>query len=223
MKRILYSITGLILSMLSCAEHDNIFDVGKEKTAITICSTYPNLITRAVVDGGFSVGDEIGIFVVDRNEEGQPGTMSLQGNRASNMRFSLNEDGTWTSPTQLYWSPQGHAADFYGYYPFNNDLASVTSYQFMVEANQESTKTNSTINGYVASDLLWTKKENVNPTTETINLQYQHLMAGICIRLEMGAGFTAEEWAQFDKTILLKNTILSGSVDLTTGTTTVGS
>lgn len=223
MKRILYSITGLILFMLSCAEHENILDVGMEKTAITICSTYPNLITRAVVDGGFSVGDEIGIFVVDRNEEGQPGTMSLQGNRASNMRFSLNEDGTWTSPTQLYWSPQGHAADFYGYYPFNNDLASVTSYQFMVEANQESTKTNSTINGYVASDLLWTKKENVNPTTETINLQYQHLMAGICIRLEMGAGFTAEEWAQFDKTILLKNTILSGSVDLTTGTTTVGS
>lgn len=222
MKKALY-IIGILCGILSCVENDSISNSGNKQMPITIGSAYPGVITRAVVDGGFSVGDEMGIFVVDRDDEGLPGSVMLQGNHASNMRFTLQENGAWTSSAQLYWNTKGYAADFYGYYPFNGELSSVTSYQFTLEARQDSTKPNTSMNGYVISDLLWTKKENVNPTTETINLQYQHLMAGVCIQLEMGTGFTAEEWAQFEKTILLKNTILSGNVDLTTGTVTVGS
>lgn len=222
MKKALY-IIGIFCSILSCVEDDSISISGNKQMPITIGSAYPGVITRAVVDGGFSVGDEMGIFVVDRDDEGQPGSVMLQGNRASNMRFTLQDNGAWASSAQLYWNTKGNAADFYGYYPFNGELSSVTSYQFTLEARQDSTKPNTSMNGYVTSDLLWTKKENVSPTTETINLQYQHLMAGVCIQLEMGAGFTAEEWAQFEKTILLKNTILSGNVNLTTGTVTVGS
>lgn len=222
MKKALY-IIGILCSILSCVEDDSISNSGNKQMPITIGSAYPGVITRAVVDGGFSVGDEMGIFVVDRDDEGQPGSVMLQGNRASNMRFTLQDNGAWTSSAQLYWNTKGNAADFYGYYPFNGELSSVTSYQFTLEARQDSTKPNTSMNGYVTSDLLWTKKENVSPTTETINLQYQHLMAGVCIQLEMGTGFTAEEWAQFEKTILLKNTILSGNVNLTTGTVTVGS
>lgn len=222
MKKIIYiGVIGVLWCLLSCAEHDYASNTENKQTPIIIGSAYPGLMTRTTIDGGFSTGDEMGIFVVDRDDEGKPGTVMLQGNRASNMRFTLQDNGSWSSPVQLYWNTKGNAADFYGYYPFNGDLSSVTSYLFTVEANQESTKTNSSKNGYVSSDLLWTKQENVSPTTKTVNLQYQHLMAGICIRLEMGTGFTAEEWAQFEKTILLKNTVLTGNVDLTKGTTVV--
>lgn len=222
-KQLYIGLFGVLCSLLSCAEHDYVSNTENKETPIIIGSTYPGLLTRATIDGGFSTGDEMGIFVVDRDDEGQPGTVMPQGNRASNMRFTLQDNGSWSSPAQLYWNPKGNAADFYGYYPFNGELSSVTSYSFVIEERQDTAKSNVSINNYVASDLLWTKQENVSPTKETVNLQYKHLMAGVCIRLEMGTGFTAEEWAQLEKILLLKNTIPNGIVDLTTGTVTVES
>lgn len=150
-----------------------------------------------------------------------PGTMMLQGNRASNTRFTMQDDDSWTAPMQLYWDVRGAAADFYGYYPFDGNLSSVTAYRFAVESNQNSEATNGKLAGYTASDLLWGKKEHVEQTTETVMLQYHHLMAGVIIHLERGTGFTAEEWTELDKMLFLKNTIIDGTVDLTTGTVSV--
>lgn len=222
MKRTLY-IIGVMLCIWACAEQDDLqsTNTGKQ-TPIIIGSSYPGLTTRSVIDGGFSTGDEMGIFVVDRDEEGQAGEVLLQGNRASNMRFTLQENGSWSSPAQLYWSQKGLAADFYGYYPFDGDLSSVEAYPFVIVQRQDILDKGRGLNGYIASDLLWAKQENVSPTTETINLQYHHLMAGVRISLEKGTGFTAEEWNSFDKTVLLKNTILNGTVNLATGNVSIG-
>lgn len=218
MKKTLYAIS-VMLCIWACAEQDDLQSTNTEKQIpINIGSSYPGLTTRSVIDGGFSTGDEMGIFVVDRNEEGYVGEVQLQGNRASNMRFTLQEDGSWASPSQLYWSPKGLAADIYGYYPFDGDLSSVETYPFVIIQRQDITDRGRGLNGYIASDLLWAKQENVSPTAETIYLQYHHLMAGVCISLEKGTGFTADEWINLEKTILLKNTQLNGSVNLTTGT-----
>lgn len=222
MKRTLY-IIGVMLCIWACAEQDDLqsTNTGKQ-TPINIGSSYPGQTTRSVLDGGFSTGDEMGIFVVDRNEEGQAGDVLLQGNRASNMRFTLQENGSWSSPAQLYWSQKGLAADFYGYYPFDGDLSSVEAYPFIIVQRQDMLDRGRGINGYIASDLLWAKQENVSPTTETINLQYQHLMAGVCISLEKGTGFTTDEWNGFEKTVLLRSTIQNGTVNLTTGNVFIG-
>lgn len=222
MKRTLY-IIGVMLCIWACAEQDDLQSTNTGKrTPISIGSSYPGLTTRSVIDGGFSTGDEMGIFVVDRNEEGQAGDVLLQGNRASNMRFTLQENGSWSSPTQLYWSQKGLAADFYGYYPFDGDLSSVEAYPFIIVQRQDMLDRGRGINGYIASDLLWAKQENVSPTTETINLQYHHIMAGVCISLEKGTGFTTDEWNGFEKTVLLRNTIQNGTVNLTTGSVFIG-
>ena len=182
---------------------------------IRLSSTYPSVDvqTRATIDGGFVSGDAMGIFVVDRNADGEAETPTLGSGRASNMKFTLGEDGTWKGAAQLYWDAKGAAADFYGYYPFDENLSSVTNNDFVVNSQQE-TEGN---NGYIASDLLWAKKENVEQTVETITLQYRHLMAGIMVRLEMGTGFTATEWADFEKTVLIRNMITKGNVNLATG------
>ena len=182
---------------------------------IRLSSSYPSVDvqTRATIDGGFVEGDAMGIFVVDRDDDGEAVQPVLGDGRASNMKFTLGEDGTWTGSAQLYWNPNGQAADFYGYYPFNEGLSSVTNYDFVVNSRQE-TEGNS---GYNACDLLWAKRENVEQTVETVTLQYKHLMAGVMVRLEMGTGFTATEWAELEKTILLRNTITSGHVNLATG------
>ena len=221
---ILYYLALPLLLLASCAEEITDSTTADKKNAqpIRLVSAYPGVVTRATIDGGFSVGDEMGVFVVDRNAEGEVGEMALRGNRASNMRFTLNDDGTWASPTQLYWSEKGNSADFYGYYPFDGNLSSVTAYPFTIAEKQDETLRSSGMSGYIASDLLWARQQNVKPTAETVTLQYRHLMAGITLRLEMGTGFTAEEWAQLEKKVFLCNTILSGTVNLQEGTVQAG-
>ena len=186
---------------------------------IRISSVYPSMDiqTRATIDGGFVEGDAMGIFVVDRDADGEAVTPMLGSGRASNVRFTLGEDGTWKGAAQLYWDPKGSAADFYGYYPFDDNLSSVTNNPFVVQSHQDAENGTTSASNYGASDLLWAKMENVEPTIETVTLQYSHLMAGVTIRLEMGSGFTAQEWASFEKTVLLKNTVTAGIVNLATG------
>lgn len=209
--------------MLGCAEREDVSGIDVHKSPIRISSNYPSTgtLTRATIDGGFVAGDEMGVFVVDNDDDGNPGTMMLQGNRASNTRFTMQDDGSWTAPVQLYWDVRGKSADFYGYYPFDGNLSSLTAQPFVVETDQNSEATSAKLAGYTASDLLWAKKEQVSPTTETITLQHHHLMAGVIIHLERGTGFTAEEWTELDKMLFIKNTITDGTADLTTGTVTV--
>lgn len=203
-----------------CSENDFSSLVSNDvRHPIRIASTYPSLDvqTRATIDGGFVSGDAMGIFVVDRDANGDAVTPMLGSGRASNMKFTLGEDGTWTSPAQLYWDPKGAAADFYGYYPFNENLPSVTDYSFVINQRQGTGDGDLSETGYTASDLLWARLENVEQTVETITLQYRHLMAGVAIRLEMGTGFTAAEWAELEKTVMLRNTVPAGKVNLATG------
>lgn len=220
----LFTIITFCCLMAACAEHDSIVGNKQSQWPIQISSSYPSVeaMTRAVIDGGFVAGDEMGIFIVDRDENGEKGEVMIQGNRASNVRFTLQENGTWQAETQFYWANNETAADFYGYYPFDNALNAPTNYAFSVEPNQVEDDNRLSSTSYTKSDLLWAKAEKVMPTSETVNLAYKHLMAGVTIRLEQGTGFTDVEWAAFDKTVLIKNTILSGSVNLVEGTTTVG-
>ena len=86
MKKTLYAIS-VMLCIWACAEQDDLQSTNTEKQIpINIGSSYPGLTTRSVIDGGFSTGDEMGIFVVDRNEEGYVGEVQLQASasRAKN-------------------------------------------------------------------------------------------------------------------------------------------
>ncbi|MBQ7495062.1 MAG: fimbrillin family protein, partial [Bacteroidaceae bacterium] len=224
-RRIL-ALALITAGLIGCSE-DNYSSLSETggRHPIRLAPVYPamDVQTRATIDGGFVSGDAMGIFVVDRDDDGQAVEPVLGGGRASNMRFALGEDGAWTGSAQLYWSPTGQAADFYGYYPFNDNLSSVTNCEFFIEPRQDAEDASLSANGYNDSDLLWAKEENVEPTVETITLQYKHLMAGISIRLEMGSGFTAAEWTELEKTVLVKNTALAGTVNLATGGVQVSS
>lgn len=221
MKKILYIICAL-WGFTACVEKDGFTDDDGQRLPIIVGSTYPSVdvTARTVIDGGFVAGDQMGIFVVDY-EGDEPGEVLMQGNRASNMRFTLEENGCWSSPATLYWG-QDTPADFYGYYPFDSSMSSAADYAFTVSEHQDTEASTMAAAGYESSDLLRAKTEKVYPTTETVTLKYSHLMAGVTIRLEMGTGFTATEWAGLDKTLLVKNTVTAGTVNLVTGTTTVG-
>ena len=193
----------------------------EEGMPINIASTYPVAAnTRATIDNGFVAGDAVGIFVVDYDRNGNPGELALKGNRGNNVKFTY-DGAKWTANYQLYWANSQTPADFYGYYPFDQSLQSIDDYTFAVSRHQDTDATTTAAAGYETSDLLRAKAEKVTPTTETINLQYKHLMAGVTVILEMGTGFEATEWADLAKTVQIENTILAGSVNLATGATTV--
>ena len=189
-----------------------------------LTSVYPSRQpTRATIDGGFVAGDEMGIFVADYDEKGQPTTPQLQGGRASNTRFVLQPNGNWTTNSPVYWNGQDLASDIYGYYPYTEQLTSLATMAFAIEQQQQATVGTTGATGYNNSDLLIAKAEKVLPRAEKVVLEYRHVMAGVTIRLEEGTGFAEGEWGMLSKNVLLENTITSGTVNLTTGETAVSS
>ena len=216
-KNVIYYILSVLLLAACTDDRMNPID-NQEMLPINVSSSYPVSGASRVTDNGFVEDDAVGIFVVDYNNDGTPGTPVLKGNRASNVKFDF--DGVaWKASYQLYWADEKTPADFYGYYPYDMTLSSVTEYAFSVRNNQDFTSTNS---GYAVSDFLWAKAEKVQPTTKVISLQYRHLMAGVTIQLEKGSGFTTDEWNQLEKIILIENTKPSGVINLSTGTCTPG-
>ena len=180
MKKILYTIC-VLCSILSCAEHDEIGgpEGSMKARQIKLESAYPGATTqtRSTIGSGFVEGDQIGVFVVDY-EADEPGTPALRGNRASNTLFQMQEDGTWKASYDLFWADKETPADFYAYYPFVNELNSITEYSFSVAEHQETEGASTTSAGYAVSDLLIAKQEKVMPTAETVMLQFHHVMAG---------------------------------------------
>ena len=71
--------------------------------------------------------------------------------------------------------------------------------------------------GYEASDFLWGKTVDVAPTTQRINIKFQHRMAGALVSLSEGTGFAEGEFAQLEKAVLVTNTIRKATIDLATG------
>lgn len=219
MKKILFTILAFVGMMTSCSDETAMSIGSVDNMPISISAEYPvkGVSTRAT-DNGFQQGDAVGLFVVDYNSDGTPGTLQMKGNRADNVRFDFNGIN-WIANYQLFWANKNTPADFYGYYPFNAAMQSITEQEFSIYANQDGT-TGSQSN-YEQSDLLWAKAEKVQPTADCIQLKYHHLMAGITVQLQMGSGFEASEWAQLEKTVLIDNVITESTINMQTGSVTV--
>ena len=173
-------------------------------------------VTRAN-DNGFADCDDIGVFVVN-HKDGSPQELALTGNHADNVKFTYDDkEGIWKGAYTLYWVDKDTPADFYSYYPFNEDLSSVTAYPYFVHRNQNATIDNSSITGYEASDFLWAKAENKLPTSGVVALNHEHIMSGVQITLVEGYGFEEGEWESLTKQVMLENTRLDATISLHTG------
>ena len=65
-------------------------------------------------DEGFVDGDRMGVFVVDY-EEGLPGKLLTEYNRANNMCYTYcEENGTWKGAGTIYWRDKNPPVDVYG-------------------------------------------------------------------------------------------------------------
>lgn len=166
---------------------------------------------------GFVTGDRMGIYIVDY-VDGNPGELHAKENRASNVLYTFDGDSyKWSAPTEIYWRDKSTPIDVYGYYPGANYIGAPSRYSITVSEKQNLLPAEGDISNYEASDFLWGKATNINPTSEEIVIKYNHRMSGVWVTLVAGAGISETEWQKLPKIVQIDNTVRSATVDLATG------
>ena len=215
--RTYFSILGGILMAalpLSCAKDSGTEEVA-ERTPICLNSTISqDNVTRAD-QNGFADGDVIATYIVDY-EDGKPGILQDNGNRADNLFYTYNEPGfRWVPAYNVYFKDEKTPVDIYAYYPAAYP-ESVNSHDFEIALDQNS-RNASGMSGYEKSDFLWAKAENKTAADKMIWLNFSHRMAGLRITLAEGEGFDEGEWESADKGVLIRNTARSAAINLSDG------
>lgn len=217
-------LPGLLLLAItsSCnreAETPDLFREGK--MPIRLAGGIEDMSSTRASDADFAGGDAIGIYVVDYDNS-VPGTLLPTGNRADNLRYTLDgASGNWNPDHEVYWRDGQTHIDVYGYYPYVEGYPqSVTAFPFEVREDQHADASAGNLSGYEASDFLWAKAEDNAPTDQTIQLRMKHILSGVRVSLVEGRGFEEGEWAVLEKSVLVESAIRTATINLSTGVVT---
>lgn len=215
------SWTGLAgLLLCGCTAEPDVMSVESDvRYPVELFNEISQMSTTRVNDEGFCNGDAVGIYVVN-NENGAPGTLRLEGNQADNVRYVYDEpNNKWTPDETVYFRDKRTHVDIIGYYPYSTPT-SVDAYPFEVAKDQSADAANGQLGGYEASDFLYAKSADIEPTSSRIALTFRHRMASVQVELSEGTGFADGEWSGLEKQVLVTNTIRKAAIDLATGAIT---
>ena len=180
-----------------------------EKPTVRIPIGISTSITR-VTETAFESGDRIGLYVVNRNDDGSQNDLKPSGNYVDNMRYTYSYN-TWTPDETVYWKDDKTCADFYLYYPYQAGHVNENPMVFKVEADQ------SKVNSYKNSDVIVGSTMNVAPSQTTVYIASKHVMSRVVIALKPGEGFTDASLAASDVKVTLNIPAVSANIDLATG------
>lgn len=180
-----------------------------EKPTVRIPIDISTSITR-VTETAFENGDAIGLYVVNRNDDGSHNALKPSGNYVDNMRYTYSYN-TWTPDETVYWKDDKTCADFYLYYPYQAGHVNENPMVFKVEADQ------SNVNSYKKSDVIVGSTMNVAPSQTTVYIASKHVMSRVVIALKPGEGFTDASLAASDVKVTLNVPAVSANIDLAKG------
>ena len=163
-----------------------------------------------VTKSAFKNDDAIGLYVVNRNDDGSHNDLKPSGNYVDNMRYTYSYN-TWTPDETVYWKDDKTCADFYLYYPYQAGHVNENPVVFKVEADQ------SNVNSYKNSDVIIGSTLNVAPSQTTVYIASKHVMSQVIIDLKPGEGFTDASLAASDVKVTLNIPAVSANIDLATG------
>lgn len=188
-----------------------------EKPTVRIPIDISTSITR-VTESAFKSGDAIGLYVVNRNDDGSLNDLKSSGNYVDNMRYtysysawSPDETVYWTPDETVYWKDNKTRADFYLYYPYQAAHVNENPMVFKVEADQ------SNVNSYKNSDVMVGSTMNVAPRQTAVHIALKQVMSRVAIVLKPGEGFTDASLAASDVKVTLNIPAVSANIDLATG------
>ena len=178
-----------------------------------------NQLPTKVNAQGFEDGDALGLYAVNYENSNQtPGTLLDKGNQVDHVKYVFDEHNwKWNPVRPVYYKDVNTNVDLYVFYP-HAEPSSVSAYNFEVQKDQSTAETNSKLSGYEASDFLWGKSENVEPTEAAIKVKLNHKMAGVHVILEEGTGFEeAGDFALIGKKVMVTGTTRKASINLANG------
>lgn len=175
-----------------------------EKLPISISTS----LTSRATDDVFENGDNIGLFVVNRNANGSAVPLKTTGNYIDNCKYTYQ--GTWTTAVPTYWKDNTTHADFYLYYPYTSTIADIEAMPWNVKTDQ------SNLSDYKASDLLMGKTLNVAPSEAAVKIDAKHIMSQMVITLAPGNGFTSSSLAAANISVKVNQLKTAATVNLAT-------
>lgn len=185
---------GIVAIMASCSS-DNSVSETEERVPIQIFSSSSKIGTRAanvaadLQDQQFVAGSKMNIYLT------KTGTSDKIGDNAYN-EFTVGSAYSSTTSLQLnppsgislYYPSDGKGVDAYALYPsvFGSSSTKLdkTTTEFTVETNQ------STADGYKKSDLMYAWTENTPRARNPIQLEFNHCMSKVVVKLVPGSGVT---------------------------------
>ena len=217
MKKLLYALSFAALAFAGCTQ-----DINEVEVAPLLCAPqikidgYVNqeYVSR-VDDGGFTNGDQIGLYGVNYTDKNAlAGELLDEGNQVDNARYTFDaQNKVWTSSGSIYYKDAETNIDLYAYYPYGT-IESVNDYLFEVQQDQSG---NNAVDGFSQSDFLWGKRENITPTDSAIKIRFDHRLSCVNVVLTEGEGFAEGEFNAVKKSVLVLNTARKATIDLATG------
>ena len=199
----------VVLTLAACG--DNLEPTQQQdpkSTPMTFVVDYPGQTRATATD--FELGDRIGLYVADSKEP-----LELAGNLVNNE--ALTFDGNkWETGRTLYWDEGTYNA--YAYYPYMQDVTSVTDQPFSVSTDQSTQKTATALGGYEASDLLFATTKDVKASDSPVRLTFKHIMSKLKIRLIKGEDFEGD--MPTTAKVYIHNTVPTATIDLQAGVAT---
>lgn len=220
--RFLFSLAvgaTMLTSCLSEPDFGSVEEGDESQFEVALFNEIKQHITTRVNDEGFCDGDAVGVYVVNY-QNGASGSLMDEGNQADNVRYTLDEaNQRWMPESPVYYKDKKTHVDIYGYYPYSS-VSSVSEYPFEVLKDQSKEAMNGSPATYEASDFLWAKASDIEPSSSRIFLQFNHIMAGVTVTLSEGTGFDSGEFALLEKSVLVTNTVRKAKINLSTGAVT---
>ena len=215
MKKLFFLAVTVCTILSSCSSPEEVPEPTPQPTPEAEAKIPINLSIGNAVranDETFEANDEVGVYVVNYTD-GTAGTLAPAGNQADNMRFTYI-DNAWTPDEAIYWKDDSTPADIIVYYPYDENLSSITAYPFSVQTDQSSA------DNFWASDFLWGKATGISPTFSAVPVTTNHSLSRIILNLQRGEGYTAEDWAAAEKSVSITNVKTSATIDISTGIAT---
>ncbi len=198
-KRVFLIVAAMAL-LSACGKEQTPEVYVPEEGEILLNMIHPHHSTR-VNDTGFDADDQIGVYVTESDSE-----LQLVGNEVNNELFVYN--GTmWSSLRRVFWNEGTH--NIYAYYPYTATVNDIEDFAFSVQTDQ------STDEGYAMSDFLWASAIGVAATAEPVNMQFEHKLSRVVVKLEKGEEFEGE--ISDSAEVYIDSTVPDAVIDLSTG------
>lgn len=211
------AIALMAVAFVSCNKNKQV----EEYDPQLFLQAYTLPLTRYSGGAGFDAGDVVGVYVVKQNAANDKG-LSVNGNYVDNKKFINENDATLgyvlkPEAGKEVYLVEGNNYDIYSYFPYLNNVTTVTELPFSVKADQ------SALANFLGSDFLWAKAAGVKYKPSPVKVEYKHLFSQLIVSLVAGEGYTDENLNKLLTGVTVKNIVTDAKINIAEGKAVVGS